>query len=216
MSTYFPKPPLLKWKDVLHRRDQYNTLWLFVNFAPQVWIEVRIITLPFSGAVGGNEYFIFRLYRYRQYTLTAKTVNSFTMTKIRTRSFSCAIYLPVCLSVSSLSNDNYIVSKYKLLINNELIGQVKSKLELVPAIIKALAWKDWEKTWKISMAIADLRVKIWTQNSRKRQPILYGEPFKNSRQLCRPNPPNYLNLRTVWAQLATTFTAVICLQNGQT
>ena len=181
MSTYSPKPPLLKWKDVLHRRDQYNTLWLFVNFAPQVWIEVRIIALPFSGVVGGNEYFIFRLYECRQYKLTAKTANSFATTKIRTRSFSCAIYLPTYLSVCPLSNDNYIVSNDKLLINNELIGQVKGKHELVPANITALAWKDWEKIRKISMAIAGLRVKIWNHNSRKNQTFLYYELLKNSR-----------------------------------
>lgn len=174
MSTYSPKPLLLKWEDVLRRRDQYNTLWLFVKFAPQVWIEVRIITLPFSDAVGGNEYFILRLYRCRQYTLTAKTANSFATTKIRTLCFSCATYLSVC----PLSNDNYIVLNDKLLINNELIELVKDKHELVPAIIKTLAWKDWEKTWKISMTIAGLRVKIWTQNSLKKTPSCTANSLK--------------------------------------
>jgi hypothetical protein len=73
------------------------------------------------------------------------------------------------------------VSNYKLLINNELIGQAKSEHELVPANIKALACKDWEKNNK------DLNGDSWSEDQDlnpelpKNQPFFYREPLKNSR-----------------------------------
>jgi hypothetical protein len=107
MSIYSPKPPLLKRKDMLYRRDQYITVWLFVSFALQVWTEVRIITLPSSSDIWGNEYWRFLLYGCRPHALTATTPNINAMTEIRTLSFGCVICLsiyliylclPICIS----------------------------------------------------------------------------------------------------------------------